>query len=191
MDSINKRRHFRVEMVVPVKWQVLNKEEIELVKGGMAETLCSQKDLPGPIKEFVELASPGSKEEQLYRSLQYINNKLDYIIDQVRSSAMESQPIMDDIIDISASGLKFLTREHLDTNTLLKMTLIMPGTFQYQMNLIAEVLRVEEEDIGFIVAARIVQIDEDARNSIVNVVFQKQRNDIRKEKINQEENNGG
>jgi len=160
-----------------------------MVKGGMAGTLCRQDDLPGPINEFVELASPGSKEEHLYRSLQYINNKLDYIIDQLHSKAMESQTNQDDIIEISASGLKFITKEHLDTNTLLKMNLIMPGTFQYQMDLIAEVLRVEDKDNGFVIAARIIQIDEDARDSIVSVVFQKQRNDIRKKKLGQEDNN--
>lgn len=191
MSSLNKREHFRVKMIVPVRWQALNEEETELVKKGYGSTLYRQDDLPSPIDDFLEQVAPGSEEEQLYRSLQYINNKLDYIIDQLLYTSVESSAGQDNVVDISASGLKFTSQEHIDTGTLIKVNMIMPGTFQYQMDFIAEVVRVEERDKGFIVAAKIVQIDEDSRESIVKVVFQKQRKDIRRKRIEEGDINAG
>ena len=186
MSSSNKRTNFRVEILVPVNWETLNDEEIKLVKQGLGDSLFKEEELPGPIDEFIEQAGPGSKEEQLYRSLQHINNKLDFIIEQLASDSLDKQHRIDNVIDISASGLKFATDIQLGKGTLLKMKLILPGTFQYQMNLIAEVLRYEKIDNAFITAARIVYIDEEARDSIIKVVFQKQRKDIRKQKVLEE-----
>ena len=68
----------------------------------------------------------------------------------------------------------------------LKMNLIIPGTVQYQIGLIAEALRVESKDSNFIIAAKIVYIDDEARDSIIKTVFQKQRIDIRRVKTDQE-----
>ncbi|MFC1892403.1 PilZ domain-containing protein, partial [Thermodesulfobacteriota bacterium] len=137
------------------------------------------EELPSPIDEYLEQVSPGSKDEQLFRAFQLINNKLDYIIEQIASNDLGSTGTQDDVIEISASGLKFVTREHLEPGSFLKMNLLMPGTFQYQMDFIAEVVRIEEIANGFITAAKFIQIKEEARDSIVKVVFQKQRKEIR------------
>lgn len=179
MGFINQREHFRVEIMVPVSWQILSEEEVRLVKKGLGATLFSTKGLPSPIDELLEQAKPGSEDEQLYLSLNYINNKLDFIIDHLLPGSSERLPTHDNVIDISASGLKFYTHENLDVGTLIKMNLILPGTFQYQMDFITEVVRAEKDDDGFIVAAKIIYIDENDLDSIVKVIFQKQRLDIR------------
>ena len=59
------------------------------------------------------------------------------------------------------------------------MELILPGITQYNMELITEILRVTKKEDQYINAARIVQIKDDARDSIVQLVFKKQRLDIR------------
>ncbi len=189
MSYVNRRSHFRVQILVPVKWQVLNIEETEMVKKGFGDKLLRQNGLPNPIDEFLEQVPPGSKDEQMVRSLQLLNNKLDFIIEHVLSESIESMPGQDDLIEISAAGLKFVTREIVDIGAFLKMNLIMPGTIQYQIELIAEVLRVEPKNDDFIIAARIVHIEDDARDSIIKTVFQKQRIDIRRLKANQKDNN--
>jgi len=176
---MNRRNHFRIEMSVPVKWQLLGEKEIALVKKGMGDSLFKSEELSSPIDEYLEQVSPGSKDEQLFRAFQLINNKLDYIIEQIASNDLGSTGTQDDVIEISASGLKFVTREHLESGSFLKMNLLMPGTFQYQMDFIAEVVRIEENANGFVTAAKFIQIKEEARDSIVKVVFQKQRKEIR------------
>ena len=188
MDTENRRGHFRVEIVMPVKWHTLNEEEIEIVKKGLGSKLFRQEGLPSPIDEFLEQATSGSKDEQLYRSLQLLNNKLDFIIDQLISKSDDVTPDQDNLIELSASGLKFTTRIKINTGSFLKMSLIVPGTVQYRLELIAEVLRVKELDNRFIIAAKIIFIDDDARDSIIKMVFQKQRMDIRRVKEGKENN---
>ena len=180
MGSTNRRSHFRVEILIPVKWRVLNREETELVEKGLGHSLFKKDGLPNPIDELLEQVTPGSNEEQIFRSLQLLNNKLDFIIEQILSESAESMPGRDDLIEISASGLKFGTREKVDVGEFLKMSLFMPGTIQYQIELVASTVRVEAFENGSIIAARIVHIDNDARDSIVKTVFQKQRSDIRR-----------
>ena len=123
---MNRRDHFRIEMLVPVKWQVLNDKEIALVQKGLGENLFESEELPSPIDEYIEQLSPGSGDEPIFRAFQLLNNKLDYIIEQIDSNNRKSKGAKDDVIEISASGLKFVTGEHLETGIFLKMTLIMP-----------------------------------------------------------------
>lgn len=188
MNSLNRRSHFRVELLLPVKWHILNEEEIEVVKKGLGNKLFKREGLPSPIDEFLDQAPPGSKEEQMYRSLQLLNNKLDFIIDQIISKSGDVEPGQDDLIELSASGLKFCTRTKINSGSFLKMSLIVPGSFQYRIELIAEVLRVKEQNNRFIIAAKIIYIEDDARDSIIKIVFQKQRMDIRKIKTGKEKN---
>jgi c-di-GMP-binding flagellar brake protein YcgR len=187
MDYVNRRSHFRVEILVPVTWRVLNEKEVETVKEGNGNTLFKQRELPNPIDEFLEQVPPGSKEEQMFRSIQMLNNKLDFIIEHLVSGSVDSMPCRDDLMEISASGLKFKTKESVDVGEFLKMNLIMPGTIQYRIGLIAEVLRVEAKSEGSMVAAHIIHINDDARDSIIKTVFQKQRMDIRRLKAKSEQ----
>jgi len=190
MSDSNRRDFFRALITVPVRWRVLTPEEVRRVKQGQGHTLYSKSGIPSPIDEFVEEATPGSQEERLYRCLQLLNNKLDFVIEQIFHHSSATPPSRDDVIDMSASGLKFTCREHLQKGALLKMDLVMPGTFQFQMELLAEVVRVEAKEGGYIVAVRIVEIDEGSRESIVKTVFEKQRMDIRGGKVNREDQDG-
>lgn len=187
MDSQNRREHFRVEISVPVTWRALTEREIELLKKGLGLSLFRQVDLPGPIEEILAQTAPGSKEEKLYRSLQLINNKVDFLIDQIFLRDSAKPPVRDDLVEISGSGLKFTTREEIPPGTFLKIGVILPGTFLFQLELVAEAMRVEKMKDASLVAARIVEIDEAAKDAIIKVVFQKQREEIRRGKMIQED----
>ena len=62
----------------------------------------------------------------------------------------------------------------------------MPGIIQYNMELIAEIIRLTKKEEQYENAARIIHIKDDARDSIVKLVFQKQRMDIRNNKISED-----
>ena len=186
MSDINKREHFRVEMTVPVKWKLLTEDEVQLVKKGMGNTLFKQCGIPNPIDTFLEETVKGSKDEQVFQALQLLNNKLDYIIEQILSRPSCESTGHDNIIEISASGLKFSSEEEFREGALLKMELIMPGIVQYHMELITEILRATKKKDKNIYATRIVCIRDDAHESIVKMVFQKQRVDIRNRKFQEE-----
>ncbi len=182
MSESNRREHFRVEMTVPVKWRILTDDEVDIVKNGMGNTLFKQSGIPSPIESFLGEAVKGSKDEQLFLAFQLLNNKLDYIIEHLLFRPSSEQTGHDKIMEISASGLKFASDEKFEEGTFLKMELLMPGIVQYNMELITEIIRSTKKDAQHINAARIVYIKDDARDSIVNLVFQKQRMDIRNKK---------
>lgn len=187
MDSENRRAYYRAQISIPLKWRILLPEEGRIVRQGLGTNLFRDSGVPNPIDEFLEQAAPGSNEEKLYRSLQLMNNKLDFLIEHAFLHPDQSSPLRGDVIDISGSGLKFICRDHIPIGSLLKMDLVMPTTSRYQLELISEVVRIETQTGGYTVACRIIEIDEAARESIVNVVFQKQRKEIRISKQDRED----
>jgi hypothetical protein len=114
-----------------------------------------------------------------------LNNKLDFIVEQIFLKERDTPPSRGDVIEISGSGLKFTSDELLEKGTLLMMNLILPGTFEFQLELISEVLRSEDVGGGFVIAAKILEIREETRDEIIKVVLQKQRKEIRTGKTNQ------
>ncbi len=182
MSDSNKREHFRVEMTVPVNWKILTDDEIKVLKNGMGATLFKQCGIPSPIDSFLEETTIGSKEEQLFLALKLLNNKLDYLIEQVLSKSSGSSRNNNNIMEISASGVKFFSDEAFKEGTFLLMELILPGVTQYNMELITEILRVTKKKDKYVNAAHIVCMKDDARDSIIKLVFQKQRMDIRNTK---------
>lgn len=183
MDSENRRRDFRVEITIPARWKKLTDEELNLLKCGNGINLLKQTDLSSPIDDILQQTAPGSQEEGLYKSLQLINNKLDFIIEQMLFGSGESSFHQDQVTDISGSGLRLVSQEELSPGTMIRLILLMPGTFQYQVELIVEVIRVEKAPAGFIAATQIIVIDEAARDTIIKVVFKKHRHEIRREKL--------
>ncbi|MGD8387687.1 MAG: PilZ domain-containing protein [Desulfobacteraceae bacterium] len=182
MVSENRRKYYRARIVLPASWDVLSDEQAALAKQGMGSSLLGKSICPSPIDEFLSQTTPGSKEERLYRCIQLLNNKLDFLIERALAGPGDERGGLDDVIEISGSGLKFLTQESLSQGDIIRMNIMIPETSLYRMEFLAEVLRVEEQDAAHLVAARIVAIDEDARDAIVQTVFRKQRQSIRQEK---------
>ena len=114
MSRVNQREHFRVEVTVPIKWYLLNNDESEMVKNGLGYKLLKHEGLPSPIDEILQQVSPGSNEEQIFRSIQLLNCKLDFIIENFLSIKNDSNSHRDKLLEISASGLKFITKESAD-----------------------------------------------------------------------------
>lgn len=182
---MNRRKFYRGKITVPARWQPLTEEDSRLVFDGKGSELFKQADLLNPLDEMLERAEPGTSEKQILRCLQLLNNKLDFIIEQIFLKERETPPSRGDVIEISGSGLKFTSEKLLQKGTLLMMNLILPGTFEFQLELISEVLRSEDVGGGFVIAAKILEIREETRDEIIKVVLQKQRKEIRTGKTNQ------
>lgn len=194
MEVQNRRQYIRTSIILPAKCQILEEDEIDLVHKGEGKSLFRDRGHVSPIDEMVEQATPGSSEEALYRCLQLLNNKLDFIIDHLTFTERERRAFLKEVVEISGSGMKFTSEEPLAVGTLLKTDLIMPGSARFRVELIAEVLRVEEVKAPesarrdpYLVAAAFKEIDEDARDAIIKTVFDNQRKMIRLSKQEDEE----
>jgi len=181
MESENRRKYYRAKIVLPIQWEVLGDEEKALVQEGKGASLLKRGSLPSPIDEYLAQAEPGSEAKRLYRCLQLINNKLNFVIERLVNGSSEARS-PGDAIEISGSGLKFITDESLSPGSLLRMNLLLPESFHFEMELLAEVVRVDREGDRYLVASDIVAIDEDYRDAIIQAVFKKQRQEIRNER---------
>jgi hypothetical protein len=182
MVQYNKRNFFRVELFMPVKWQRLDADETEIVKKGAGGSLLTQN----PFKNEMPEDTPSSrKADHVSRAFQTLDNKLNFIIKSLLDGS-KPPAAGDRIVEISASGLKFLTNENLGAGALLKTSLIFPEFTYLQIELIAETMRIQKLDDGYLVAVNIVYIENDAREFLIKMIFQKQRIDIRRIKTGTE-----
>jgi hypothetical protein len=179
-----------MELNIPAKWKTLTDEETQLVSEGYGRQLFRQYHFPTPVDELLEQVDPGSPEEKLYRCIQLISNKLDFIIDQMQPESTDHLRSTADVVEMSGSGLRFICREYLPAGRLLKMDLVVPGSYHHQVELIAEVVRVTRIEDGFITAAKIIDVDEADRESIVKIVFDRQRKALRGSRSDEEESQG-
>ncbi len=184
MDQTNRREFLRTRISLSAKCQILGGKDAELVKQGLGVTLFRGGETPDPIEAFMGTMPSGSQNEILYQCFKALNNKLDFIIEQLTFPDVGKATTFKEVTEISGSGIKFLSSESIPEGKFLKIELIMPSTVQFRVELIAEVLRVEkaEDRDNYLVAARIIEIEETARDAIIEAVFRKQRKMIRKQK---------
>ncbi|RLB86530.1 MAG: hypothetical protein DRH15_01325, partial [Deltaproteobacteria bacterium] len=119
-----------------------------------------------------------------YQCFKNFNNKLDFIIEELTLPAENRINAFKEVVELSGSGFKFLSNEPVVEGSLAKVDLIIPSTVQFRIELIAEIIRCVKDDKSakYVIAAKILEIDESARDAIIESVFKKQRKIIRKEK---------
>jgi hypothetical protein len=189
MNAPNRREYARAKVRLFARFRVLDRAEEEGVKKSMAGSRLRGDRSIGPLEELVEQIAPGSVDEPLLRCLQFINNKIDFIIDEITSRGKASMSMPGEVTEISGSGFRLDCDIRLPRGQLLKVDLIMPSALQYRIELVAKVVRVDEvqQEPGqdrkrFSVSARFVELDEESRESIIKAVFSRQRERIRIEK---------
>ena len=184
MEHTNRREFVRARVSFPAKFEVLKGKELDLVKNGLGITLFRASDQPDPLEEFISVMPSGPQTDILYRCFKNLNNKLDFLIEQLTLVTNTSPTTFKEIVELSGSGFKCLSDESLPQGTCVKVDLLIPSTVQFRIELIAEVIRSEQDEQNgkYVIAARIIDIDEAARDAIIESVFKRQRKIIRKEK---------
>jgi len=189
MNPINRREYARAKVRLFARFRILDRSEEEGVKQGMAGSHLRGGRSIGPIEELVEQIAPGSVDEPLLRCLQFINNKIDFLIDEITSPSKAGMSGPSEVTVISGSGFRLDCDFRLSRGQLLKVDLLMPSALQYRIELIAKVVRVDEDQQEpgqdrkrFSVSARFLEIDEESRESIIKAVFSREREKIRMKK---------
>jgi c-di-GMP-binding flagellar brake protein YcgR len=189
MEVQNRREFLRADVRFPARYHLLNPQEVEMLRKGLAGGLFKTGFSTALMDELAEEIPPGSEQEPLYRCLQMLNNKLDFIIDQIAQMERGDRESLREVTEISGSGLKFITSERIPLGSFLKMEILVPVTLQFRIEMIVEVVRTDELDPGgsqsekrYMVAVKIVLIEEDSRDAIIKTVFRRQRKRIRMER---------
>jgi len=193
MSPENRREYLRTDVLITARLRALSQGELSLLEQGDVNSVMEGNVFSSPIDEIIEQVPTGSKEETLYRCLKMMDKKLNFVIEQMTILPDQPGRTLHDVVELSGSGLKFLSETAYPENTLLKIDLIMPGTFEFKVTLIAKVIRIEKlkpKGKGgtgpFAVAVHFTEIDEKARDAIIETIFRKQRKLIRLEKEKEE-----
>ena len=189
MESTNRREFVRARVSYPAKVRVLDQEEKGLVEKGLGVTLFRGGDSPEPLEEFATILSPGTETEILYKAFKSLNSKLDFIIEQLTFPLQDQEGPFKEVIELSGSGLKFKSSAPIPEGAYLKIDLIIPSSLQFKIEMIAQCIRVDEEgDVNrYLIAVKFIDIDERARDAIIENVFKRQRKVIRKQKERKDE----
>ena len=192
MEHANRREFVRAKVSFPAKIKILQGDDLECVKKGLGLTLFRGEGQPDPLEEFISTMTPSPQTNILYQCFKNLNNKLDFIIQEMTLPSKDKQESFREVVELSGSGFKFLSPEPISQGAIAKVDLILPSTVEFRVELIAEVIRCETDDSNGknTVVAKILEIDEVARDAIIESVFKKQRKVIRKEKALREKEHG-
>jgi hypothetical protein len=118
--------------------------------------------------------------ESLYSMLCTINSKLDMLLSMQNRDELESDfPVSMDIVEISGAGVRFFTPVELPLEVYVEAVIIL-GRFPLRLaGAIGRVIRQETQDGQNGYALDFTRIRERDLESIVQFVFQSQRDDLR------------
>ncbi len=157
-------------------------ETMERIRGNK---LIIDSFLKGKYGHTGSNEAPYSREPSFNQSLWELNRKVDLLIHMYLAedfmTLMKTSPRD---VNISASGIRFITRESFRAGDLLEINLILPMAPLLFMRLVGEVIRLKPvtsyETQRYAVAARFLQVDAETREDIIRYLFRRQREVLRK-----------
>lgn len=127
---------------------------------------------------------PYTKESPYNQALWEINRKLDLLIHM--SLAEDFRTLMGTIpreVNISGSGIRFITSESFKEGDLLEVSMILPMVPLLFIRFVGEVVRMKSvtsyETARYAVAVRFLNVDQETKDDIIRYLFRRQRELLR------------
>ncbi len=189
MDERDEGRRFaRVEDSFPVIFTVISKDEYKDIK----DEYITRRTQDRMEKSYLfEIQSWDSKTRRqiahldptLVRVIKDIYEKLDMILGLLKqkdiiTGEQRSEGIC---LDISGVGLRLTCNKKVDKGTVLKLTISPPGTPQFTVIALGEVVRITEtgneknQKDSHELAIEFIAINEDDKEEIIGYTFKRQR----------------
>ncbi len=192
MDHVkNRRQDVRIRDYIRIRVKKVDSAVREAVREQIAlerlSTIGGDATIPAPrtpreVSEHMDL--PGSNVMNLFYAL---DAKLDAIMAFLIERDVEQRWGELVPVDLSASGVRFLSHERYDIKTLLRLEMMLQSMPPRPIITLAEVLRVDDSAEGksendWRIAVRFIDIDAGDRDRIVRRVFDVQRMMLRRER---------
>ena len=192
LKYIPTRSHLRVNSYVILNYKIISSEEfikqknkyIQNISHETEENLYKSQIFTG---EELDLTTEHSSVEIL-NEIKTLNKKIDFIINHLIKP--DDKSILDEEqieVNLSGSGIKFISSVNLKTGDLLEMKLVLPLSPGIVIDFIAKVIRVikpagktgSNEPESSEIAVKYVAINEDDREMIIRYTFKRQRELLR------------
>jgi hypothetical protein len=173
-DETTKSREFsRVDAFLPFHVRIVSPEERKTIRSRISREALGGNSQPLPELDDIVLAE----------CLKILNSKLDAILSILNLRENEQECFQSRNANVSGSGMSFEATEPYATGTLLEIKLILPTLSDSVLYTYGEVVRVQKSfEASQRVSVRFTEIDEDIRDLIVKFVFEKQREQLRKQR---------
>jgi len=189
--EIDRREYVRIDDYLCFDYQVLTPELYEEEKkkffqrqSGVERIRFKYPFIPLFWGEYREEETKTSTTDQLILNLLIgINEKLDTMI-KILSEGEASKTNLSFkqacYINISGSGLRFITKEKITPGTFLKIHILIPLFPSFVITTLAQAVRSDErEDKKYEIGACFVAIHEDDRDALIRYIFIRQRKLLR------------
>jgi hypothetical protein len=128
---------------------------------------------------------PYSRETPFNQSIWEINRKLDLLIHMVLAEEFrELMKTTPSDVNISASGVRFISGKGYEVGDILEIHLILPMVPLLFIGLVGEVIRQKEirsSKFGrYAVAVKFIRVEHDTKDDIIRYLFRRQREVLRK-----------
>jgi hypothetical protein len=173
--------------MLPLRYARLSPQEMQRVIEGKGSLLLAETSGLPPVEgqTFAAASRPTEQEALVFQYLQLLDAKLNWIIERLGDEKL-NLAAQGETIELGAGGLRFATTEPPPVGALLRMQLQLPLTAAPSVHFLAEVLRVEpergEEQQGdrAAVAVRFTEIEESERERIIQFIFERERQELRR-----------
>ncbi|MCS7281171.1 MAG: PilZ domain-containing protein [Desulfobacterota bacterium] len=184
LDS-ERREYFRLKDGLSVEYREIDESEFGVVRkrilyDSQKVTLETLKRQLGDLRSL----KPVSDFNIILSYLDVIDKKLDMIVERIESKTESPVYLLSSTtLDISGSGVRFLSRSKPEKRY-LELVISLPGSSEAKIRTIAEIVRFKEEPVDgqlfWEIAARYVEITEEARDMLVSYIFRRQREIMKK-----------
>lgn len=191
LEESTRRNFVRVDDIMRVRHSQISREDFESNKEAY---LCSSSArsavstlMQNMMYRTFQDADNKAINEALFTLIMTIDRKLDLLL-EVLSRPAENSCVEDRVskVNISGSGIKFLSKRPYEQGQLLKLTIFLPIFPQLSICAVGEVVRSEavekEGEKEYQIASRFIAINEDDREQIVCYTFKREREILRNRK---------
>ena len=174
-----KRHHARVDDILKISYRKIPSEEYTH-KGAhsrliLEDTFGESRDIP----EIEEISTA-----LLYKLIYQLSLKVDRLIDMMESKQEHPyKTIFDEWINISASGMRFMTDEEVQEGDIMALRISLPLATATRLHVMAEVVSTSlpSSDRKRVVSVKFIDLSQEIQETITRYVFKRQRELLRRE----------
>ncbi|HEY3278777.1 MAG TPA: PilZ domain-containing protein [Syntrophorhabdaceae bacterium] len=184
----DQREYFRIDDRLTIDYRRVDDREFERLESIIRYNPSYVSDRASEMRFLDEVMSQQKAEEkELYAYLKVIERKLDAVLDLLTKEKQDVlYKLLTTRINISGSGVKFVSNEKLLSGERLELRLSLPVAPFPKICTLCEVVRVESssptEMEEWHVAVKFLMMNDADRDVLINYVFTKEREKLRSDK---------
>ena len=179
IERVVKRNHARVDDVLKISYRKIPSEEYARNETQsrliLEDTFGESRDIP----EIEEISTA-----LLYKLIYQLSLKVDRLIDMMESKQQHPyKTIFDERINISASGMRFMTDEEVQEGDIMALRIALPLAMATRLHVLAEVVSIQPptDDQKRMVSVKFIDLSQEVKETITRYVFKRQRELLRRE----------